>query len=403
MKLSLAANYDFDLVPRLRSYPVADVYGKFAADFVGGGRPSYMGTPLTKRDLADYVSLLEKEGIAFTYLLNSSCLANREWSRSWQKKLMRLLQNLGHMGICRVTVSTPYLLERIKAAFPDFYVRIGIFAQIDTPRRARFWQDLGADALTLESFSINRDFSTLRAIREAVDCELHLIANHPCLPNCPMQSYHQNGFAHSSDQSHRLFIDYCFLHCTQKRLEDPSLLIKACWIRPEDIGFYEDMGYTHFKLLERGIPSAELLRRVEAYSGRSSGADLAELILPYGFKSEPRKQKFWLLRHFFRPAQLNPLRLQSLYAVARGQGMLFSVDHPLFRIDSSLIPPDFIRQFEHRRCSLLDCSDCRYCEHVADKAVTVDPALCNEQLRRVRQARTLLVDGRLWGVRASCQ
>ena len=81
MKLSLAAKYDFDLVPKLRPYPVADAYGKFAADLAGGGRPSYMGTALTKKDLADYI--------------------------------------------------------------------------------------------TLESFSIHRDFATLRAIRAAVDCELH--------------------------------------------------------------------------------------------------------------------------------------------------------------------------------------------------------------------------------------
>ena len=180
-----------------------------------------MGTPLTKHDLAVYVSLLNRHDIAFNYLLNSSCLGNREWSRRWQKKLLRLLDSLGSMGIRRLTVSTPYLLERIKAAFPEFYVKAGIYAQIDTPRRARFWKDLGADALTLESFSINRDFATLRAIREAVEGELQLIANHPCLPNCPMQPYHQNGFAHSSDGSRRLFLDYCFLSCTLQRAGGP--------------------------------------------------------------------------------------------------------------------------------------------------------------------------------------
>jgi RNB domain len=32
-------------------------------------------------------------------------------------------------------------------------VRVGIYGQVDTPRRARFWEELGADAITLESFS----------------------------------------------------------------------------------------------------------------------------------------------------------------------------------------------------------------------------------------------------------
>jgi collagenase-like PrtC family protease len=398
MKLSVAANYDFDLVSRLAESPVAEVYGKFPADVVGGGRPSYMGTPLTREDLAAYVSILHKHNIAFNYLLNSSCLGNREWSRRWQKKVMRLLEGLGSMGVRRLTVSTPYFLERVKAAFPEFYVKAGIYAQIDTPRRARFWRDLGADALTLESFSINRDFATLRAIREAVGCELQLIANHPCLPNCAMQPYHQNGFAHSSDGSHQLFIDYCFLHCTLKRLEDPSMLIKAGWIRPEDIGFYEALGYEHFKLLERGIPSAELLKRVDAYGHRCCTGNLAELILPYGFKQPTKKQNLWLLRHFFRPGQLNPLKLRPFYAMMRSQGMLFALDRNPFHIDASKIPADFIHGFEHRSCSRLSCEDCRYCEDIANRAVTIDASFRRDQLAQLKQARQQLVDGRLWSV-----
>jgi collagenase-like PrtC family protease len=63
------------------------------------------------------------------------------------------------LGVRRVTVSTPFLLELVKRRFPEFKVRVGIYAQVDTPRRARFWEDLGADAIVLESFSINRNFS----------------------------------------------------------------------------------------------------------------------------------------------------------------------------------------------------------------------------------------------------
>jgi len=398
MKLSVAANYDLKLVPKLADYPVTEVYGKLPADVVGGGRPSYMGTPLSDRQLAAYVAELDRHGIAFNYLLNSACLGNRQWGRPWQKKLVRLLDRLGSMGIRRLTVSTPYLLERIKASFPEFYVKIGIFAQIDTPRRARFWADLGADALTLESFSINRNFAVLRAIREAVDCDLQLIANHPCLPNCPMQPYHQNGFAHSSDGSGGIFIDYCFLHCTLKRLNDPSLLIKAAWIRPEDLTHYESIGYENFKLLERGIPSAELLKRVRAYSTRVTGDNLAELILPYGFRQAPRKQRLWLLRHFLKPGQVNPFRLRSLHLILRGQGMLFPLERNPFRIESARLPRDFIGAFEGRDCSASSCNDCRFCEEVAAEAVTVDSAFRREHSARLRQAIDKLVDGGLWRV-----
>ncbi len=398
MKLSVAANYDRDLVPRLAALGVTEVYGKLPADLVGGGRPAYMGAPLTKKDLAAYVTSLAESGIAFNYLLNSACLGNREWARPWQKRLMRFLDELGAMGVRRLTVSTPYLLERIKISHPEFHLKAGIYAQIDTPRRARFWQDLGADALTLESFSINRDFPTLRAIRQAVSCELQLIANHPCLPNCALQPYHQNGFAHSSHGSRRLFLDYCFLDCTRRRFEDPSLLIKAAWIRPEDIAFYECLGYEHFKLLERGIPSAELLQRVEAYRHRRSPENLAELILPYGFRQAPRKQRLWLVRHFFKPYQVSPLKLAPIRAMLQRQGMLFAAAGPPFHIDASRIPADFIQGFDDRHCTTLDCRDCRYCDEIAARSVTVDPAFGAEQRATLTDIKADLVTGGLWGV-----
>ncbi len=398
MRLSLASNYDPDLVARLKVYPVAEVFGKLPYDLVGGGRPSYMGTPFSYRQLAEYVSLVQNSGIAFNYLLNAACMGNREWGQRWQKKFNKFLEKLSRAGVLRVTVATPFLLELMKKRFPHFYVKVGIFAQVDTPRRAKFWEDLGADVITLESFSINRNFAALRAIRKAVRCELQLIVNHPCLPNCPMQYYHQNGFAHSSNGSRNFFLDYCSLKCAHRRLQGPSLFIKSAWIRPEDVGYYEKIGYDSFKLLERGIPSAEMLKRVDAYSKKSFTGNLAELILPYGFRQPVRKERFWLLRNFFRPFQVNPAKLKSFYDLIKRQGMLFELDRQPVKIDSSKIPENFIEGFENRNCAMLDCSQCGYCEKIADDAVQIDPVFQREVLERFDEVEDMMVSGGLWDV-----
>jgi collagenase-like PrtC family protease len=396
MKLSLAANYDPDLAPELARYPVTEVYGKFASDPFGGGRPSYMGTPLSKRELRGYVACLARHGIAFNYLLNASCLGNREWSRRWHARLARFLGSLLAMGVRRLTVATPYLLQAIKARFPEFFVKVGIYAQVDTPRRARVWASLGADALTLESFSINRDFGRLRAIRSAVTCELQLIANHPCLPNCALQPYHQNGFAHASDGSRRLFVDYCFLHCSRRRLEDPSLLVKAQWIRPEDVAAYEALGYTHFKLLERGMPSEAAIRRVAAYAARRFAGNLAALMLPYGFPQPLRRERFWALRHFLRCGGVCVRELRELHGLLKGHGLLFPRESLPFQVDARKIPADFLDGFRGRDCSRLACEACGYCEAVAREAVRVDPEFREEFLERFARVEEALVSGRAW-------
>jgi collagenase-like PrtC family protease len=386
------------MVPALAAYPVDEVYGKFPADGVSGGRPRYMATPLSNADLRHYVGLLEHHGIAFNYLLNGSCFGNREWTRPWQKRVMALLTGLGEMGVRRLTVSTPFLLELVKRRFPEFKVRVGIYAQVDTPRRARFWEELGADAITLESIAINRDFRRLAAIREAVHCDLQLIANHVCLLDCPLQSYHQNGLAHASGDTSALFIDYCALRCSRLRLADPSQFIKAAWIRPEDIGAYETMGYTTFKLLERGIPSAELLRRVKAYSERRFDGNLAELLLPYGFREPARKESFWALRHFWKPWQVNPLRLKPLFGLARQQGMLSPLPESPVRIDARQIPEGFLDGFRDRDCASTDCHACGYCERIAAKAVSIAPAYRSEVLAKYAVMDESMATGSLWGV-----
>ena len=259
------------------------------------------------------------------------------------------------------------------------------------------WEDLGADSLNVWN-SINRDFERLAAIRDAVRCDLQLIANHLCMPNCAMQNYHQNGFAHSSDGSRNIYIDYCVLRCSQKRLEDPSLFIKSGWIRPEDLSRYEALGYTTFKLVERGMPSEELLKRVAAYSARRFDGNLAELLMSYGFKKTPRRSPLWVLRYFFKPFQLSPHKLLRLLGLVRSQGMLFPKDHLPVEIDSSKIPENFLDGFKTRDCAARNCESCGYCETISRKAVRIEADFHSKSLEQFRDVQGSMASGQLWSI-----
>ena len=39
MKISLATNYENDLIEQIKGYPIYEVYGKLKNDIIGGGRP----------------------------------------------------------------------------------------------------------------------------------------------------------------------------------------------------------------------------------------------------------------------------------------------------------------------------------------------------------------------------
>ena len=101
-------------------------------------------------------------GMEFDYLLNAACLGNREWTESFHQELRELLDWLSEIRVDTITIVAPILLQIIKKRYPHFKVKVGIYAQVDTVKRAQYWEDMGADAINLESFSINRDFEKLR-------------------------------------------------------------------------------------------------------------------------------------------------------------------------------------------------------------------------------------------------
>jgi collagenase-like PrtC family protease len=396
MKFALPANYDLDLLPQLTPYSVSEIYGKLPYDIVGGGRPSYMSTPLSKRRLAAYVDAVHAHNMEFNYLMNTSCVGNREWTKGFQKKLNALLDWLSDINVDTITVSFPYLLQIIKKRYPHFKVKVGIYAQVDTVKRARYWESLGADGINLESFSINRSFEKLARIRQAVSCDLILIPNIFCQPNCPFQVYHQNAFAHSSGTKRRFFIDYAMIQCNMRRFTDPTILISAGWIRPEDLHHYEAIGYHTFKLTERNIPSDALLRRTRAYAERRYEGNLADILFSWGFDKHPPGFSWLHALKTFGIWNIHPRRLGLAKKFLKAQGMLFTTPKQPVRIHTDRIPDNFIDFFKDKECPDLECRSCGYCARIAEKAVTIDPDFLKSILPVYHEITAALVDGGFW-------
>jgi collagenase-like PrtC family protease len=326
----------------------------------------------------------------FNYLLNGACTDNLECTRSGQRSVQDLLDWLVDIGVERVTVASPHLLRMVKERCSWLHVRISVFAGVDHVRKARMWEDMGADRIALDSLLVNREFDLLAAIRRSVSCDLELLVNNSCLQSCSMSPHHMNTLAHASQSGHRAragFVDWCFLRCTRMRLEDPIHYIRADWIRPEDLHRYEALGYSSFKLVERAAPTGVLVARVRAYSARRWDGNLLDLVQPYGFPrslagSAPRHRGLlWLLRYFLRPSLSNTRRTLKLRRLAQNMSMLDARDgEPPVFVDNRLLD-GFMDRFEQRGCRDTDCDTCGYCAKWARRAVRMNPAFRNQTLQ----------------------
>ncbi|MBL7196779.1 MAG: U32 family peptidase [Candidatus Omnitrophica bacterium] len=394
MNFSVPTNWDFRLIDRLRDYPIHDIYGVLDRTIVGGGRPSLILPTVSKKHVERYVEKIHSRGMKFTYLLNSPCLNNLEYSKGIHRKLIRHLKWINKIGVDYVTVTIPFFAEIIKNQFPRLKIKISTIAHVNSIQKAKMLEELGVDEITLD-FMINRDFSLLEKIRKSTKCRIRLVLNDICLYQCAFRYYHYNVLGHASQTINPLkgfYIDYCLIKCSIKKFTNPAELLKSRWIRPEDLKKYEEIGIDSFKVCGRKNKRTDwILNAVKAYSTQKHEGNLLEIIdciesaVDKNYRLQPKKLFFKNIMQPFISLLTGKgifyLNLISKLPIGMYKSMfdLFSI---LTRISNSVYIDNqglngFIDFFKKNNC-LSSCEECGYCREWSKKVIRFDQRDVNE-------------------------
>lgn len=388
MKFFVPSNWQPDLISKVKKPGVEELYGKLRADFVGGGRSSAILPPVSERKAAQHIREAHQNNLKFNYLLNAVSLDNLELTRAGQKKLRSLIDWLIDIRVDGVTVSIPYLLRLIKKNYPQLKVSVSIFAGINSVERAKYWEELGADELALSPFDLTRNFSLLRKIRKNIKCKLKLIANLNCLYHCPFFLYHGVLESHSSQSFHSGFmVDWCRISCRYRQLKDPLNFIRATWIRPEDLHYYEEVGIDRIKLVNRTWTTKAISTVVTTYLNQRYDGNLLDLFSSPAKDIAFQKRDFFReIRYYFHPFKINVFKLYQAKNLL-GEAEIY--------IDNRALD-GFIEHFLKEDCATKSCEECGYCARVAEKVVKIDPASREEYLKRYKQVLDELNSGRMF-------
>ena len=386
MKLSVAANWDPGLIEALSPFPVYEVFGALASTPVGGGRPSFLLAQTTKEEATDYIQAVHRKGWSFNYVMNAPCMGNMEYDKETHRAIIQHLEWLCDIGIDTITVSIPYLLQIIKRQFPELEVKISVIAHVNSIARLRFYESLGADEITIDYMS-NRDFEFLRRAKEAADCDLTLLVNDMCLYQCPYRTYHYNICGHASQGWHPtegFYIDYCIVNCTMQKINEPEQLIRSRWIRPEDLGCYEALGYQKFKISGRRMSTAWLARAAAAYTQHQYEGNLADLLngVTPGVDPDAGSPQYETMM-----SGAESLNAENLVTF----GQFFAVK-PF--IDNRTLD-GFLDYFEEQNC-VAGCADCTYCETVAKRTVHLDEQETRRYLGVLKELADDLISSRIF-------
>jgi collagenase-like PrtC family protease len=261
-----------------RGVRVTELFGSLDRSVVGCGRPSRSLAPIDRPAFEAHARELIARGFRLSYLYNGSCTGNREFSPSERARLLDELDWVRGLGTRAVVVASPYLVDLIRRRAPELRVHLSSVAFAKSTKEVAHHVRQGITRLILDPDSV-RDLGFTERVRAAwPELEVEALVNHPCLMNCPYETYCYNAVSHGSSDDLAPYASYALLRCNLDKLRDPAELVRGSWVRPQDTHHLERAGVTVLKLAGRGRSTDWLLRAAEAYLAREFSGNLMELI-----------------------------------------------------------------------------------------------------------------------------
>src|SRR4030042_552619 len=160
MKYSVACNWDETLLDRLskEASSLNSLFGQITDDPFGGGRGSFLAPKVHRDQAKKFIAEARKQGFHFNYLLNGACQDNLEMTRQGNRALFDHIEWVASTGADKVTVTPPIMLVWLKPHFPEFKVVVSSWARVANVKRAKYWEDIGAEDVILAE-DATRDFA----------------------------------------------------------------------------------------------------------------------------------------------------------------------------------------------------------------------------------------------------
>jgi len=262
-----------------RAKDIYEVYAACPIDIAPSGRRGHV--PLDLKELERQVKLTHESGVRYNVLMNGSCLGGLEFSPAFQEKITNFVKYLDDIKADSTTVMNPFLIDIIRKNSKRIEIIVSSFAEVVEPVKIERLRSRGANRIVLHQ-NVYRNFEMLKAIRKSSDLTLEIIPNQGCVNQCEGFISHINVVAHSStatDEEIKCFGDFNapIKRCRTIRQTDPIEFLMSCFIRPEDLDIYEDLGFDIFKFAGRRSSTKWMLNVLDAYVSRSYEGNIFDI------------------------------------------------------------------------------------------------------------------------------
>ena len=263
---------------------IAEIYLGVKVSTFGSARDEIYDLDLSELDQT--VRMAYPYGVEISVALNAPCYSGKQFSKNFLEEYRTFLNAITEMGISHLVIADSFLIHFTLQQFPHLTVQVSSLSYVDSPEKARYYEKMGVERIILP-IDLVRNLPLLKSIREAVSCQLEIMANLGCLYNCPYHTFHGQFHGHNSRKELKgLSGDPYKAVCNEILLQEPWRIVSSSFIRPEDISVYEDMGIEYLKLAGRELSLEWVIKVTNAYIARREDGNLLELLTtPHGLSS----------------------------------------------------------------------------------------------------------------------
>ncbi|AKA61900.1 peptidase [Proteus phage vB_PmiM_Pm5461] len=295
----VGTNFDLTLLDKIvelnKKYPnsiINEVYGSTRDMAFAAARPDFRLPDVKNEQLETYVQRCNDLGICFNYTLNTINPGSKRELQEWKKKAIQdYVQYLWSIGVYRVTVANPIIMEIIREVNKEIQFEVSTILHVDAVTQIKYLHDQYNIKKVCCGIHKNRSVSFLKRAAEFCNKNgiiFELLVNEFCsnagkgyTTHC---SYRDSCYIfHSTDitaEDAQSLGGYPMQHCIKARDTDPFNWLRTRFIRPQDLELYRSIGISQFKVSGRTGTTEYIVKVLEAYASEKFEGNLLELWKP---------------------------------------------------------------------------------------------------------------------------
>jgi hypothetical protein len=392
MKLSVGFNWDRELLDYLSDIPeVADLHVLLPKTVVGAGSLAYLAPDVDRGTVEDFVKDAHRAGKTFTVVLDAPNMEATEWEPEVHEQVLELFGWLEAIKVDRVELAIPYLVELVHVRFPKLAISVSPTTRAATMDTVNFLIEMGAESVGIEPLA-QRRFDVLKTLATESEVPIWVNATEGMLRGSPSYGnfdYVWTNAVHSSprgtDDAYGEFAKtYNPAFDDGYKVSHPVELVRANFIRPEDVKTYEDAGIQWFKLDCAIYPTVRIKSIVDAYVARSFKGNLVDLVnLFYAGHSYQKEATQGPLER--KQMSTPPEAIANFFKLLDDRGFV----KRMVQVENSLLE-GYLQHVVLGECRAIDCPTCA---EYATKAVRLDPELSRQFVETLDAYRATLATG----------